>query len=81
MPPGDILAETMAEHGISAAELARLTGLPVETVRGVVSGVAVVTAEVAARLERVLGVSAGMWMALERLYRGERSGRVYGDSR
>src|SRR5688500_5038353 len=68
-PPGDTLAETLEMHGMTQAALAERMGRPKKTISEIVNGKAELTVETALQLERVLGVSADFWVALERNYR------------
>ncbi len=54
---------------MSQAELARRMGRPLKTINEIVNGKASITADTALQLELALGVSAGVWTGLERLYR------------
>lgn len=67
--PGSVLAERMAAHGISQAGLARRCGLPAKLIGEVVAGTAPLEATTASQLERVLGVSAHIWLGIESEYR------------
>ncbi|MBI4829935.1 MAG: HigA family addiction module antidote protein [Nitrospinae bacterium] len=67
--PGETLRETLAALGMSQAELARRTGRPLKTINGIAQGKIEITPETALQLERALGVPAGFWTNLERLYR------------
>ncbi|MFA6954691.1 MAG: HigA family addiction module antitoxin [Thermoanaerobaculia bacterium] len=68
-PPGDTLAETLEEIGMSHAELARRMGEPSSTINEIVRGKAAILPETASRLQNVLGVPAGFWLARETRYR------------
>lgn len=66
--PGEILADELDEIGISAAELARLLGVPANRVSQIVAGRRAVTADTALRLARYFGTSADLWMNLQKTY-------------
>lgn len=68
-PPGDTLAETLEEIGMSQAELARRMGRPTKTINEIVQGKAQIVPETAFQLENVLGIPASFWMARETAYR------------
>lgn len=68
LPPGETLAEVLADRGMSQAELARRTGLSTKHINQVVLGAASLTAETALKLERVTGVPAQVWTNLEADY-------------
>jgi len=67
--PGEILGERLAAYGMSQAELAGRIGMSTKTLSQIVNGKAPVTPETAIQLERVLGVSARLWTALDANYR------------
>jgi len=67
-PPGDLIQEYMEELGISARELARRCGRSGKLMAEIASGKAPVEPETALQLERVLGVSADVWMNMEASY-------------
>jgi len=66
--PGEVLAESLEERGMSQVELARRTGRPLKTINEIVKGKASITADTAIQLELVLGVPARFWLNLERDY-------------
>lgn len=66
--PGETIRETMEHLGMSQVEVAQRAGLSTKHVNELVKGKASITADTALRLERVLGVPAGLWMNLERQY-------------
>lgn len=68
MPPGDTLSEELDEIGMSQAELARRMGRPKKTINEIIKGKAAITHETALQLERVLGIPAHFWRALEENY-------------
>ncbi len=68
-PPGETLAELLAERGIAQAEFVGRTGLTAERVNLIVNGQAPITAELAELLERETGVSAAVWANLEATFR------------
>lgn len=67
-PPGEHLADTLREVGMSQSELARRMGRPQQVINEIVRGVKSITAETALQLEEVLGMSAEMWMNLRTNY-------------
>ena len=69
--PGEILLETLAERGMTQAELAERTGRKKKTINEIVKGKAPITPETALQLERVFGVPAGFWNNLEQQYRAD----------
>ncbi len=68
-PPGDTLAETLEELGMSQAELARRMGRPTKTINEIVQGKTAILPETAFQLESVLGIPASFWLARETAYR------------
>ena len=54
---------------LSQRQLAVAMGRPVNTVNAIVLGRKAITAATAVDLERVLGISAGLWLRLEASYR------------
>lgn len=68
-PPGDTLAETLEELGMSQAELARRMGRPTKTINEIVQGKTAILPETAFQLENVLGIPASFWLARETAYR------------
>lgn len=66
--PGEILADELAELGISAAELARALHVPANRITQILSGKRSITASTALRLGRWFGTSAEFWMNLQKNY-------------
>ena len=67
--PGDTLQELLEHEGLSQADLAERTGRPRKTINEIVQGKAAITPETALQLEKVLGVDADYFLALEQTYR------------
>ena len=67
-PPGDTLRETIEHTGMTQVELAERTGLDKKTINLIVQGKAPVTQETALAFEKVFGLPARFWMALETQY-------------
>ena len=63
--PGEILADELAELGISPDELDRLLAVPSGTVAAIVAKRCGITAEFALRLARYLGSGERLWMNLQ----------------
>lgn len=74
-PPGASLRSTLTAMGMTQADLAARAGLSLKHVNQIVQGVAPVTHETSLLLEKVTGVSARVWNALEANYR-DRLARV-----
>jgi HTH-type transcriptional regulator / antitoxin HigA len=69
VPPGEILLEALQERSMSQSDLARRMNRPVKTINEIVNSKAAITPETAIQLERVLGINASVWNALEVAYR------------
>ena len=66
IPPGEFLAEEIAERGITQAELARRMGRPTNAVNEIMRGRKAITAETALQLHEVMPeIPARFWMNLE----------------
>lgn len=68
-PPGENLAEILELKDMTQAELATRTGLSPKHVNQIIKGVAPITPETALALEKVTGVPARIWNALEATFR------------
>jgi antitoxin HigA-1 len=66
--PGEHLAEELQALGITAAELSRQIGVPVNRVTGIIHGQRGITADTALRLGHWFGTSPQFWMNLQQLY-------------
>jgi len=66
--PGEFLAETLTELGISQAEFARAIGVSPMRISHVVKGTRPVTAELALLFGRALGQSPQYWLNLQTAY-------------
>lgn len=71
--PGEILAEALAERGMSQSELARRMARPVKTINEIVQGKAAITPDTAIQLELSLGISAEIWNNLETSFRAHQA--------
>lgn len=69
IPPGEHLADTLRELGMSQSELARQMRRPQQAINEIVRGVKAITPQTALQLERVTGVPAHIWTRLEADYR------------
>jgi HTH-type transcriptional regulator / antitoxin HigA len=63
--PGEHLAEYLEVRGLTQAEFARLAGLTPKLVSEIINGKNPVTPETAIKIERVLGLSAYIWVGLQ----------------
>ena len=68
-PPGETIIDVLEERGWSQAEFAERVGFTTKHVNKLVSGSASISDDAAIRLERVLGGTAGFWLAREAQYR------------
>ena len=66
--PGEILADELAEIGMTPAELARELHVPSNRLYQIINGKRAMTADTALRLEQWLGVEAAFWMNLQKSY-------------
>ncbi|MBY5551305.1 HigA family addiction module antidote protein [Rhizobium leguminosarum] len=67
-PPGDLIQECLDELEISARELARRCGRSGKLISEIIAGKAPVEPETALQLEKVLEVSASIWINMEAAY-------------
>lgn len=65
VPPGETLRAVIEARGMTQADLSRRAGLSAKHVNQIVQGVAPISPDAAFALERVLGVPARFWNALE----------------
>ncbi len=68
-PPGETIADLLAEKGWTAAQLAERMAYTPKHVNELLHGRASITADTALRLESVLGSTAQFWMSRESQYR------------
>ncbi len=66
--PGETLAETLEQLGMSQAELAQRMGRPLQMISEIIQGKKAITAETALQLERATGVPANFWNSSQRNY-------------
>lgn len=66
--PGSILRRQIETHGYNTRDLAMLIGSTKELLDGIVAEQEALTMDIAQGLEMVLGVSAAMWMNLQKAY-------------
>ena len=77
--PGTILADELAELGMSAAELARELHVPSNRLYQLIAGKRAMTADTALRLEQWLGVEAAFWMNLQKSYELDLAAEAIGE--
>jgi len=66
--PGEHLGEELKELDMSAAELARRLGVPINRVTEILNGRRAITGDNALRLAHFFGTSAEFWLNLQNLY-------------
>ena len=66
--PGSILKRQLESHGYNTKDLSMLIGSTPEALESIIAEQKAMTDNIAQGLEMVLGVSAGMWMNLQRAY-------------
>ena len=66
--PGEILADELAEIGLSAKKLADLLEVPPNRLYQILAGKRSMTADTALRLSRYFGTSPDFWMNLQTAY-------------
>jgi HTH-type transcriptional regulator/antitoxin HigA len=69
IPPGEYLAEVIAELGMTKDELARRMNRPAAKLSAIFAGEKAITSDTALQLEKVVGVPAHIWTGLEAEYR------------
>jgi HTH-type transcriptional regulator/antitoxin HigA len=79
VPPGETLRATLDERGMSQSDLARRTGLSPKHINQIIQGAAPISPDTSLALERVLGVPARFWNALEANHQA-RQARLRDDS-
>lgn len=66
--PGEILADELAELGISAAALGRILHVPASRITQILNRQRGITADTALRLGQWLGTGAEFWLNLQKSY-------------
>jgi len=66
--PGEILADELAELGISAAHLGRELHVPTNRITQILNGKRAMTADTALRLGQWLGTGPELWLNLQKQY-------------
>ena len=69
VPPGEYLAEVIADLGVTRGDLSRRMGRPVQAINEIVMGKTAITLSTALLLEKAIGVPAHIWTGLEDEYR------------
>lgn len=73
IPPGETVRSTLEALDLSQADLARRSGLSTKHINQIIGGTASISPETALAFERVLGVPARFWNALEANYQARQA--------
>jgi antitoxin HigA-1 len=76
--PGEILADELAELGISATALSRALDVPTNRITQIINGQRAITAETALRLGQWFGTSPDFWLNLQKQYELRLAEQQYG---
>lgn len=68
-PTGDTLLETLEERNLPIADFAERMNEPLKVIQDIIVGEALITPELALKLEQVLNIPATFWNNRERNYR------------
>lgn len=77
--PGEVLADELAELGISANELAHILHVPANRISQILAGKRAITADTALRLGQWLGSGAEIWLDLQKNYELRLAEQAVGD--
>lgn len=66
--PGEILADEIAELGVSAAQLGRELHVPTNRITQILNGKRAITADTALRLGQWFGTGPELWLNLQKQY-------------
>ncbi len=66
--PGEILADELAELGMSAAALARTLRVPANRISQIIAGKRAMTADTALRIGKWLGTGPELWLNLQKTF-------------
>ena len=69
VPPGWVLDEHLKSQSLSPAEFARRCGRSAKLISEIIAGKAPVEPKTALQFEKVLGLDASIWLAIEARYR------------
>jgi len=72
-PPGETIAEILAQRNLSPATFAEQIGRSFEEVEELIRGAEKITIETARKLESILGASVAFWMIRESQYREDQA--------
>lgn len=77
--PGKVLAERLAALGMSASELARSLGIPINRVTHIINGQRGVSGDSALRLGRFFGTAPAYWLGLQMAFELRRAEEEKGE--
>jgi antitoxin HigA-1 len=63
--PGKLVRDALRALGVTQDQLAGRIGVSRQTINSIVSGASAITADVAVRLDKALGISAGLLMRMQ----------------
>jgi addiction module HigA family antidote len=70
-PPGDTILDLIEERNWTQSQLSEHMGYTTEYINQLINGKALINEEIAAKLEQVLGSTAGFWLNREFQYRNQ----------
>ena len=68
-PPGSTIKEQLEDRGMTQKEFATRLDMSEKHISKLINGEVILTAEMAVKLEMVLGIPASFWTSLEAIYR------------
>lgn len=71
VPPGATIADLLEERGLSQCELAQCTGFTEKYVNLLINGNAMISEDIAIRLELFFGIKSQFWLNRESMYRDD----------
>ncbi len=78
--PGEILSDELTEIGVTASDLARAIGVPINRVTQILKGQRGITADTALRLGQWFGSGPEIWMDLQKDYELRTAELALGDA-
>lgn len=78
--PGEILADELAEIGMTALELGKRLGVPNNRLYQIINGKRDITADTALRLGQFFGTGPDLWLNLQKSYELDVARQKIGDS-
>jgi len=78
--PGEILSDELTEVGVTASDLARAIGVPINRVTQILKGQRGITADTALRLGQWFGSGPEIWMDLQKDYELRTAEAALGDA-